>query len=308
MDLIEWLVSAFSCTLKADDWSVPDQNGVSLQPGPTCTCRAAEMYVRYISQCDFLPPCTPERTQHHQLTTWPFWQLEASMIITCNYSKFQIYSSCTYIYPPIYIYIYMYVYIYIYVIFTYMSTRPQYISTAVFLQYIEKLWKNSEMMKIGGLCQTHIHLYPLSLQGCKTCLSGLRRSNSCWVPFSSSESYVALVTNPASIEDVWHLLFLEMRWGLLYNEKGSGLGSWSYLGTIEWIVAFAPWHGNVHPGCYWSSKSCCNATGSSNGGIVTCVDIITWCSAPNYPKFHTFRPNANISWNVVSVFSRDFLT
>lgn len=50
--------------------------------------------------------------------------------------------------------------------------------------YIEKLWKkNSEMMKIGGLCQTHIHLYPLSLQGCKTCLSGLRRSNCCWVPF-----------------------------------------------------------------------------------------------------------------------------
>lgn len=38
-------------------------------------------------------PCTPERTQHHQLTTWPFWQLEASMIITCNYI-FQIYNIC----------------------------------------------------------------------------------------------------------------------------------------------------------------------------------------------------------------------
>lgn len=52
-------------------------------------------------------------------------------------------------------------------------------------------------------------------------------------------------------------------------------------------LTFAPWHFHVHPGCYWSSKSCRNATGSSNGGIVTCVDIITWCSAPNYPKLHT---------------------
>ena len=52
-------------------------------------------------------------------------------------------------------------------------------------------------------------------------------------------------------------------------------------------LTFAPWHFHVHPGCYWSSKSCRNATGSSNGGIVTCVDIIAWCSAPNYPNFHT---------------------
>ena len=41
---------ASTCTLLGD-WSVPDQNGVSLQPGPTCTCKAAERYVRYISQC-----------------------------------------------------------------------------------------------------------------------------------------------------------------------------------------------------------------------------------------------------------------
>lgn len=101
--------------------------------------------------------------------------------------------------------------------------------------------------------------------------------------FSTAESYVDLLTNLASIEDVWHLLFLEMRWGLLYNEKGSSLSYWSYLGIID-IRTMAC---NGHPGCYWSSKSCRNATGSSNGGIVTCVDIITWCSAPNYPKFHT---------------------
>ena len=89
-------------------------------------------------------------------------------------------------------------------------------------------------MKIGGLCQTHMHLYPLSLQGCKTCfirsetIELLLSSN-----FSSAESYVDLLTNPASIEDVWHLLFLEMRWGLLYNEKGSSLSYWSYLGIID---------------------------------------------------------------------------
>ena len=94
-----------------------------------------------------------KRTQHHQLTTWPFWQLEASMIITCNYSKFQIYSSCTYIYIStyiyIYIYIYMYVYIYIYICYIYLHVHAStvYLNSSSFTVYrktLKKLWNDED--------------------------------------------------------------------------------------------------------------------------------------------------------------------
>ena len=93
MHLIEWLVSAWPKRCLTATWT-----NLYLQ-GSGKVCEIHQSMSR------LLPPCTPERTQHHQLTTWPFWQLEASMIITCNYI-FQIYRYT--LHAPIYIYIHIY--------------------------------------------------------------------------------------------------------------------------------------------------------------------------------------------------------
>lgn len=168
--------------------------------------------------------------------------------------------------------------------------------------YIEKLWKKT--LKWWRLAD---YAKPIS-----TCIhwasKAARPVSQVWDDrivaeflFSSAESYVDLLTNPASIEDVWHLLFLEMRWGLLYNEKGSSLSYWSYLGIIDIRTMAFPRASRVLleleklPQCHrqlqWRYSHVCR-----HHHLMLC------------PKLSqiTHRPNANISWNVGSVFSRDF--
>jgi hypothetical protein len=66
-EILNMICSGMSCKYLNGELKVPGQYGMSLQPGPTCTCssqlrRHGEMLWQRL-------PCTPKQIQHHQLTT-----------------------------------------------------------------------------------------------------------------------------------------------------------------------------------------------------------------------------------------------
>ncbi len=149
-----WMIGQCLLLRPESGWFlVPDQKGVSLQPGPTCTCKASgkigkvcEVHQSYQSMS--LLAALYSRTDPAPPANNMTFLAAGGINDPCNYSSYALYEPMWYLLT---------------------CPRVHCISLQHFFCCVKKTLK-SEMMKIGRLCQTHIH-WELSLQGCKTCLS-----------------------------------------------------------------------------------------------------------------------------------------